>query len=75
MQVKPRKMILITRISERTGSIYIEETQREETEEGWFQMRKTSPMPADDNMKMENRVVKFLDRDKRNENQRGIYRR
>lgn len=32
-------------------------------------------MPADDNMKMENRVVKFLDKDKRNENQRGIYRR
>lgn len=32
-------------------------------------------MPADDNMKMENRVVKFLDKDKRNKNQRGIYRR
>lgn len=32
-------------------------------------------MPADDNMKMENRVVNFLDKDKRNKNQRGIYRR
>lgn len=68
-------MILITRISVQTGSIYKEEMQQEETEEGWFCMWKTSPMPADDNMKMENRVVKFLDKDKRNENQRGIYRR
>lgn len=32
-------------------------------------------MPADDNMKIENRVLKFLDKDKRNENQRRIYRR
>lgn len=28
-------------------------------------------MPADDNMKMENRVVKFLDKDKRNEKSKG----
>lgn len=50
--MKPCKMIILTRISAWTGTIYIEATEREETEEALLCLSIASTMP--ENYKMKN---------------------